>query len=214
MKKLIILFIVSFCSVLYSQSFDSTNFALALGKDGYYSELVNRNDYYGNAAGSVRIALNAPAISIDTALFSTTVGDGGYKRYAVNKSEWMGMPAGTVRILLTYDINTTNYTQYSVDLGSNGNVYDMSANNEAIEITYTNTETSRTITASSTQTIVISNSTVNANSKVVVTIQDYTNGLPVIIMVKVITGLITLAVKNIDSETDILSFTIRIFKTN
>lgn len=112
MKKLIvILFIFIVSSPLYAQSFDSTNFALAIGDGGYYNQLINRTVLDGQAIGTVSLELTTPFSSVDTSLFSYVIGEGGYLKYVVNRDTYYGKAPGTVAFKLIYDINTISLSE-------------------------------------------------------------------------------------------------------
>lgn len=114
MKKLFLLFIILLTfhvsHFTSSQTIDTSNFALAVDDNGFYSELVNRTTYQGVTAGSFRIPLAYDYTSIDTSLWQITVGENGFYSYAVNRDVFYGKDTATVRLRLTYPTGNSTGT--------------------------------------------------------------------------------------------------------
>lgn len=109
MKKIIIL-ILLFASPLFAQMYtstvDTTLFSIVTGEGGYYTSLMNREDYQDIPAGAGRFELQFNIASIDTSKWESVTGDQGYFRLVTNREEWYGLPAGTVRAELVSELSS------------------------------------------------------------------------------------------------------------
>lgn len=166
MKKILILilFILTFRN--YSQTLDTSKFALERELlQGYYSYVINKSEYFGYGAGQIKFPLTFDLNSIDTANWRLIRNwNSGLYDKAENKTDWFGYPAGSVRANLFINTEVKEekeslYTNYSFDCTYPQSIV---AEEKLIGISVVNYD------GTSAQSVLISNSQIKSNSVIVV----------------------------------------------
>jgi len=137
MKKLIILFLITFSITAIAQTVDTTVFRFKRNSsDGKYSMLENKITYYGKSAGSVLMPVyfNVPAVDTSIWRFIRSSSDTTF-RVVENKATFLGKDSGTVRGILIYDISSDT-VYYAANM--NGYAYKDSSNTFTGSNTFTN----------------------------------------------------------------------------
>jgi hypothetical protein len=225
MKKLIIILALFIITMpFYSQTVDTSAWAFkSVGGDGTYRLLENRSTYLGKSAGTVVIPLQFDVNGVDTAKWGfLPIGSDGTFRLVYNKETFYGKDSGTVVAQLVYPTGSPDFVDFGIkNLGAGvegGDCsWDTTANVIAGELSFTNSE-NRLMVESSTDSSVITNSYVTANSIVHVWVHNFsgeyfTDGIPIIGNVRVSDGAFTVKFLNI-STTQITTnkiLTIRFF---